>query len=192
VAKKTSQQIPVLVEFVERRIYLIRAQKVMLDFDLAEIYGVATKRLNEQVTRNSERFPEDFMFRLSRKETDLLSQSQFATGSQKHRDTRYPPRAFTEQGVSMLSGILRSPRAIQANIAIMRAFVRQRRMLANHEELARKLDKIESKYDAQFRVVFDAIRKLMAPSEPPRKRPPGSLRDVGSGRPRTTAWPARS
>jgi hypothetical protein len=170
VAKRTSQQIPVLVEFVERRIYLIRAQKVMLDFDLAEIYGVATKRLNEQVTRNSERFPEDFMFRLSRKETDLLNQSQFATGSQKHRDTRYPPRAFTEQGVSMLSGILRSPRAIQANIAIMRAFVRQRRMLANHEELARKLDKIESKYDAQFRVVFDAIRKLMAPPEPPRKR----------------------
>jgi len=158
------------MEDISRRILTIRGRRVMLDTDLAELYGVTTGALNQAIKRNAERFPKDFMFRLSREEADSL-RSQFVilkeAGRGKHR--KYLPFAFTEQGVSMLSGVLNSPRAIQVNIAIMRAFVRMRQMLVSHEELARKVDALEKKYDAQFRVVFDAIRALMEPPKPPRR-----------------------
>ncbi len=139
----------------------------MLDADLAELYGVSTKRLNEAVRRNTSRFPEDFMFRLSAEECISL-RSQFAT-SNGRGGRRYLLYAFTEQGVAMLSGVLSSPRAVQVNIAIMRAFVQMRRMLVSHEELARKVDALEGKYDSQFRVVFDAIRALMEPPKTPKR-----------------------
>jgi hypothetical protein len=142
----------------------------MLDADLAELYGVSTKVFNQAVHRNTERFPEDFMFRLSREEADSL-RSQIVTlktGRGQHR--KYLPYAFSEQGVAMLSGVLNSPRAVQVNIAIMRAFVRMRRMLVSNEELARKVNALEGKYDEQFRVVFDAIRALMEPPKTPHRR----------------------
>ncbi len=149
-------------EVIERRIYIIRRQKVMLDSDLAELYGVETRALNQAVTRNIDRFPEDFMFPLTREEAANLK-SQFVTSSSGHGGRRKVPRAFTEQGVAMLSSVLRSKRAIQANIAIMRTFVTLRQMLATNKDLARKLNDLEQKYDKQFRNVFAAIRQLMAP-----------------------------
>jgi hypothetical protein len=149
------------LQVIERRIYMIRRQKVMLDSDLAELYGVETKYLNKQVTRNKGRFPRDFMFQLSAAEWANL-RSQIGTSS-SHGGRRYRPRVFTEQGVAMLSSVLRSPRAIQVNVVIMRTFVKLRQMLANHEDLARKLAALERKYDRKFRVVFEAIRQLMAP-----------------------------
>lgn len=151
------------VERIEKSILLIRGQKVMLDKDLADLYGVKTKVLNQAVTRNLKRFPDDFMFCLTRQEVANLK-SHFVTSS--WGGTRKLPRVFTEQGVAMLSSVLRSERAIQVNIEIMRTFVRLRRMLAGHEELARKLAALEKKYDRQFKVVFDAIRELMAPKRP--------------------------
>jgi len=157
---------------LERRIYLIRGHKVILDRDLAELYGVPTKRLNEQVTRNINRFPGDFMFQLGDDEAEVL-RSQIATSKEGRGGRRYLPRVFTEHGVAMLSSILRSERAAQVNIAIMRAFVRLRQLLATHEELARKLDAMEHTYDAQFKVVFDVIRKLMEPPPEEPKRPIG-------------------
>ncbi len=153
------------VEIIERKIYLIRGQKVMLDSDLAELYGVQTKRLNEQVRRNPKRFPDDFMFQLTNAEMESL-RSHFATlktGRGKHR--KYLPLAFTEQGVSMLSSVLNSDRAIEVNVQIMRTFVKLREMLTANKDRARKLDQMEKKYDAQFRVVFDAIRQLMSPPD---------------------------
>src|SRR2546425_8681475 len=143
---------------------LIRDHRVMLDADLAVLYGVPTKRLAEQVRRNSRRFPADFMFRLTAVEARIL-RSRIATSSfgRGWGGRRYAPYAFTEQGVAMLSSVLRSPRAVQVNIAIMRAFVRLRGLLASSEALARKLDALERKYDARFKVVFDAIRQLMSP-----------------------------
>lgn len=158
------------VERIERAIYLIRGEKVMLDRDLAELYDVTTAALNQAVRRNLDRFPEDFMFQLTREELAQLNRSQFVIGSQKHRDPRFRPYAFTEQGVAMLSSVLRSKRAISVNIEIMRAFVKLRQMLASNAELSRRLDELESKYDRQFKVVFDAIRELMSPPAPPRKR----------------------
>lgn len=155
------------VNRIERAILLIRRQKVILDADLATLYGVETRVLVQAVKRNLERFPEDFMFQLSSEEFTIL-RSQSVTSS-NWGGRRYPPYAFTEQGVAMLSSVLRSPRAIQVNIEIMRAFIRLRQMLASHAELARKLDTLENKYDAQFKEVFDAIRQLMAPSEPKRR-----------------------
>jgi hypothetical protein len=155
----------------ERRILLIRGIKVMLSHDLAELYGVETKALNRAVKRNTERFPKDFMFRLSDKEWSDL-RCQIGTSSSKDKadikswgGSRVAPYAFTEQGVAMLSSILRSRRAALVNIAIMRAFVRLREMLLTNTELARKLAALESKYDSQFKVVFDAIRQLMAPPD---------------------------
>lgn len=156
-------------EVIEKRIYLIRGQKVMLDEDLAQLYEVPTKRLNEQVRRNLRRFPSDFMFRLSPKETRFL-RSQFATSKKGRGGRRYIPFAFTEQGIAMLSTVLNSERAIHVNIAIMRAFVKLRQILASHAELARKLAELEKKYDRQFKVVFDAIRQMMAPPEKPKRR----------------------
>jgi len=156
----------IFAEQVERRIYLLRGHKIMLDTDLAQLYEVSTKRLNEQVRRNMARFPSDFMFQLTSQETDSL-RSQFATlkqGRGHHR--KYLSYAFTEQGVAMLSSVLNSERAIQVNIAIMRAFVKLRQILATHRELARKLAEFERTlegHDAQIRSLFDAIRQLMAP-----------------------------
>lgn len=148
---------------VERAIRIICGDKVILDEDLAELYGVEVKRLNEQVRRNLDRFPADFMFQLTNQEfTDL--KSQFATSSQ-WGGRRTPPYAFSEQGVAMLSSVLHSKRAVQVNIEIMRTFVRLRKLLASNAELAERLDQLEAKYDGQFRTVFEAIRQLMAPVE---------------------------
>jgi hypothetical protein len=155
-------------ERIEQRILLIRGQKVMLDADLAELYGVTTKRLNEQVKRNRDRFPEDFVLVLSEEESAIL-RSQNATSS-SWGGRRYNPLAFTEQGVAMLSSVLHSQRAVQVNITIMRAFVKLREMLASNRDLARRLDDMEKKYDTQFKVVFDAIRELMRPPEKARRR----------------------
>ena len=163
-------------ERIEHAIVLIRGHKVMLDADLAGLYGVPTKVFNQAVKRNIDRFPEDFMFQLTPEEFENLRlqcgasslRSQFVTSSWGGR--RYRPRAFTEQGVAMLSSVLRSPRAVQVNIEIMRAFVRLRQMLAEHKELARRLDELEEKYDAQFKGVFDAIRQLMAPAATKHRR----------------------
>jgi hypothetical protein len=160
------------LDTVERRIYVFRDQNVMLDQDLAALYGVETKVLNQAVSRNRERFPEDFMFRLTREEFEILT-SQIVTSSWGGR--RYPPYAFTEQGVAMLSSVLRSKQAVQVNIAIMRAFVRMREVMISHKEMARRIDDMERKYDTQFKAVFDAIRRLMEPPEPPKKRPIGYI-----------------
>ena len=161
----------VVPDVVEKHILFVRGQKVMLDNDLAKLYGVSTGRLNEQVRRNIKRFPPDFMFVLTVEEDQVL-RSQFAISKKGRGGRRYRPLAFTEQGVAMLSSVLNSERAIQVNIAIMRAFVRLRQILATHKALAKKLEEMESKYDRQFRAVFEAIRELMTPPEP-RKRPIG-------------------
>ncbi|OGL42256.1 MAG: DNA-binding protein [Candidatus Schekmanbacteria bacterium GWA2_38_9] len=156
------------LEAIEKKIYLIRGQKVMLDKDLAVLYCVKAIRLREQVKRNIKRFPEDFMFQLDEKEIDIMV-SQNAIPSRKYLGG-YQPYVFTEQGVAMLATVLNSERAIKVNIEVMRTFVRLRQMLASNKELAKRLDELESKYDAQFRVVFDAIRQLMTPPEPRQKQ----------------------
>lgn len=150
-------------ELIERKIYIIRGQKVMLDKDLARLYGVTTGRLNEQVRRNIKRFPEDFMFRLTENEAKSLI-SHFAIS--KRGGTRHLPHVFTEQGVAMLSSVLTSERAIEVNIAIMRAFVRLRMIIATHKELAKKLKELESKiekHDSEIIAIFEAIRRLTEP-----------------------------
>ena len=153
---------------VERSIYAIRGHKVMLDSDLAVLYRVQTKVLVQAVRRNSQRFPSDFMFRLTPREFQIL-RSQSVT-SKNAGGRRYPPYAFTEQGVAMLSSVLRSPRAIQVNIAIMRTFVRLREFLLTHEQIAQRLAILEDKCDGQFEVVFEAIRELMTPRSDHRRR----------------------
>lgn len=156
------------LEHVQRAILVLRGHRVMLDADLAELYGVETGALVRAVKRNLERFPDDFMFQLSAAEFEnLRSQSGI---SRSWGGRRYLPYVFTEQGVAMLSSVLHSPRAVQVNIEIMRAFVRLREMLAANADLARKLAALEKKYDAQFRIVFDAIRDLMAPPVTPKGR----------------------
>ena len=160
------------VECIERSILLIRGHKLILDADLAALYGVETKQLIRAVKRNLPRFPDDFMIQLNKEESENL-RFHFGTSSQ-WGGRRYPPYAFTEQGVAMLSSVLRSKRAVQVNIEIMRTFVRLRRLLASHADLARKLDSLEKKYDTQFKVVFDAISELMKPPET-KKRPIGFL-----------------
>lgn len=158
------------VERIANRIYLIRGEKVMLDSDLAELYGVPTRRLNEQVKRNIGRFPEDFAFQLTHREFEAL-RSQIATlkpsGRGRHR--KYPPYAFTEHGVAMLSSVLRSDRATQINVAIIRTFIRLRQILTTHKDLARKVEE----HDRQIAVLFDAVKKLLAPPDPPKKNPIG-------------------
>ena len=149
-------------EIIENAIYLVRGEKVMLDRDLARLYKVTTAAFNQAVRRNRDRFPEDFMFQLTMAEVTQLNRSQIVIGSQKHRDPRSRPYAFTEQGVAMLSSVLRSKVAITVNIEIMRAFVKLRQMLTSNAELSRRLDELESKYDKQFGVVFEAIRHLMS------------------------------
>lgn len=157
---------------IESAIYALRGEKVLLDEDLASLYRVETKRLIEQVKRNIERFPDDFMFQLTQQEWESLrSQSATSKGDRPGRGgRRYTPYAFTEQGVAMLSSVLRSETAVAVNIEIMRAFVRLRSMLASNEQMQRKLDSLERKYDKQFKVVFDAIRALMTPPEPKKSR----------------------
>jgi chromosome condensin MukBEF ATPase and DNA-binding subunit MukB len=162
-------EMDVPVERIQKRIYLIRGQKVMLDRDLAALYELPTKVLKQAVKRHADRFPDDFMFVLNRNEF-LNWRSQFVTSNSDRIGLRYAPMAFTEQGVAMLSSVLNSTRAIQVNIAIMRAFVQLRAILSTHADLARKLEDLEKKYDAQFRVVFDAIRQLMTSPEPVRKQ----------------------
>jgi len=175
---------------VERRIYLIRGEKVMLDYDLAALYGVPTKALNQAVKRNRKRFPDDFMFQLSMEETSSLrsqlvtlneqtartegavkNRSQFVTGSLKHRERKSRPYAFTEQGVAMLSSVLSSERAVKVNIAIMRAFVRLREALETNRELAQKFSELEKRvgqHDEEITAILKAIRQLMAPPKKPR------------------------
>jgi hypothetical protein len=159
---------PVIEQRVEHKILLIRGHKVMLDADLATLYEVETKNLNKAVKRNLERFPADFMFQLTLEET-LALRFQFGTSKEGHGGRRYLPYAFTEQGVSMLSSVLNSPRAIQVNIAIMRAFVKLRQLLSTHADLARKLEEMEKRYDHQFKAVFEAIHQLMLPPTKPAK-----------------------
>ena len=154
------------VESITRAILVLRRQRVILDAELATLYGVTTKRLNEQVKRNAERFPEDFMFRLARTEVEVLNRSQFATGSQKHRDPRFPPSAFTEHGAIMAATILNSPRAVEMSVFVVRAFVRLRELLASNTALARKLDELERKYqhhDEAITAILSAIRELTNP-----------------------------
>jgi hypothetical protein len=164
---KQSGLIP--IERIEKAIYLIRGERVMLDYDLAALYQVSTKALNQAVGRNRERFPIDSMFQLTVIELNQLNRSQVVTGSQKHRNPKFGPHAFTEHGILMLSSVLDSDRAVQVNIEIMRAFVNLRRMLASNVELAGKLKDLESKYDQQFKVVFDAVRQLISPPRTTRK-----------------------
>jgi len=170
------------VERIERMILLIRGQKVMLDADLAELYGVETKTLNRAVKRNIERFPDDFMFQLTEEEGEVLRcqfgtsngaldlRLQNVTSKDGRGGRRYPPYVFTELGVAMLSSVLHSPRAVAVNIDIMRAFVRLRQLLSSNKDLARRLDALEAKYDKQFKVVFDAIRQLMTPPVKEKRR----------------------
>jgi hypothetical protein len=167
----SKKQTVIPLERIETRIFLLRGQKVMLSTDLAELYGVEPRALVQAVKRNIARFPGDFMFQLSAPEYENLK-SQFVNSSWGGL-RRAVPYAFTEQGVAMLSSVLHSKRAVRVNIEIMRAFVRLRQMLASNANLARKLAALEKKYDAQFRVVFDAIRELMTPPEPKKKRPIG-------------------
>ena len=154
------------VERIETKILLIRGKKVMLDRDLAMLYGVSTKSLNQAVKRNSTRFPQDFAFQLTPNEDQNLK-SQFVTSSLEHGGRRKLPMAFTEQGVAMLSSVLRSERAIRVNIQIMRTFTKLRELIGQNEDLQRKIEALESRYDEQFKIVFDAIRRLIAEDEAP-------------------------
>jgi hypothetical protein len=180
------------VEQVARRILYFRGEKVLLDFDLAVLYGVGVKVLNQAVKRNRERFPDDFMFQLTGEETQLLRSqllrsdnrqvaenggpgtnwSQIVTSSQKYRGTKYRPYAFTEEGVAMLSSVLKSKRAVKVNIAIMRAFVKLRQTLDANRQLARKFSELEErvgKHDDEIAAILEAIRQLMTPPERPRR-----------------------
>jgi len=163
-----SRGMTILSNRIASAILFVRGEKVMLDADLASLYEVETKALVRAVKRNIERFPEDFMFQLTRAEFDIL-RCQTGT-SRSWGGRRTAPYAFTEHGVAMLSSVLHSDRAVYVNIEVVRTFVRLRRILATHEDLARKLVALEKKYDAQFKVVFDAIRELMTPPMPPKRR----------------------
>lgn len=162
-------------EVIERRILLIRGHKVMLDRDLARLYGVTTKALNQAVKRNQERFPEGFMFQLTEKEKD-----EVVTNCDHLKDLKFSyqlPYAFTEQGVAMLSSVLKSKRAIQVNILIMKTFVRLRELISSHKDILAKVEEIEKKYDAQFKIVFDALRKILDP-KPSKIKKIGFLADL--------------
>jgi phage regulator Rha-like protein len=156
-------------EIIESKIYLIRGKKVMMDRDLAVLYGVETKVLNQAVKRNPQRFPDDFMFRLSGEEIRDLLRSQSVT-LKRGQHYKYLPYVFTENGVAMLSTVLNSEKAIQVNIQIMRTFTRLKEIMLSHKDLSRRLDDLETKYDGQFRVVFEAIRQLMAPPLKPKRK----------------------
>ena len=165
-------------ERIERSILLLRGRRVILDADLAYLYGVTTARLNQQIRRNIGRFPDDFAFLLTPDEFGDLK-LHFATSSAGWGGRRKPPYAFTEHGALMAANVLKTPVAVHTSIQVVRAFVRLREMLSSHKELARRLDELEKKYDSQFRVVFDAIRELMAPPSPRSRRRIGF--DVNNG-----------
>ncbi|KKW32338.1 MAG: KilA-N, DNA-binding domain protein [Candidatus Uhrbacteria bacterium GW2011_GWA2_52_8d] len=148
------------IELIESKIYVFRGKNVMIDRDLATLYGVETRVLNQAVRRNVQRFPEDFMFQLTDQESQNL-RSQIVISSLEYGGRRYSPYVFTEQGVAMLSSVLKSDRAIQVNIQIMRTFTRMREMLTENEELRRKIELLEKQYDEKFVMVFDAIRRLI-------------------------------
>jgi hypothetical protein len=181
---KPDEVIP--LEHISRVIVVLRGQRVLLDAELAPLYGVTTKRLNEQVKRNAARFPEDFLFRLSAAEVETLNRSQIATGSQKHRDPRFPPYAFTEHGAIMASMVLNSPHAVEMSIYVVRAFVQLREMLSSNRELARRfaqletrLDKKLTEHDRAIGAILSAIRELMNPTAPaPKRRPIGFTADL--------------
>jgi len=162
--KSTGSIIP--IERIQKYIYLIRGRKVLLDRDLAQLYGIETKVLNRAVSRNIARFPEDFMFQLDRDEFENL---RFHFGTSSWGGRRYRPRAFTEQGVAMLSSVLRSRRAIEVNIAIMRTFVKLREILATNSALRRKIEAMERQYDEQFKLVFKVLSEMVMPS--PKSKP---------------------
>ena len=165
---KSKTSVP--VQDITRSIRILRGHKVLLDAELADLYGVPTKALNQAVKRNTERFPEDFLFRLTRTETDALNRSQIVTSHQKHRDPRFPPYAFTEHGAIMAATILNSPRAVEMSVYVVRAFVRLRELLASNTALARKLDELERKYkhhDNAIAAILSAIREL---TNPPRSK----------------------
>ncbi len=184
-SSKMARKARVDAEVIQRAVLRVRSQNVLLDADLADLYGVDVRALNQAVARNANRFPSDFMFKLTAKETASLRSQSVILESDRGRNSlrsqtvtldggrgrhrKYLPNAFTEQGVAMLSSVLRSQRAVRVNIEIMRAFVQLRRMLGGNEELARKLDALERKCDGQFRVVFHAIRELMAPVRRPQR-----------------------
>lgn len=161
------QKSTIPMERIENKILLIRRQKVMLDADLAELYGVTTKRLNEQVKRNRDRFPKDFMFQLTAKEKAEVVANCDHLPRLKYSTTL--PNAFTEHGAIMIASVLSTERAIEVSVFVVRAFIKLREMLATHKDLASKLDEMEKKYDAQFKVVFEAIRQLMSEPEKPRR-----------------------
>jgi hypothetical protein len=164
----SAKQLPIPAERIEKAILLVRGQKVMLDRDLAVLYGVETRALNQAVKRNRDRFPDDFMFELTRDEIRNISQSVICSSTMKHAKNAY---AFTEQGVAMLSSVLHSKRAVEVNIEIMRVFVRLREMMATHKELAFKLIELEERlegHDEQIQNIFEAIRRLKTPPESPR------------------------
>jgi ORF6N domain len=186
--QKTTSLEPIAAPVIEKRIFAVRERQVMLDEDLADLYGVGTRRLVEQVKRNLDRFPEDFMFQLSKDETAAL-RSQIATSNSGRGGRRYAPYVFTEQGVAMLSGVLRSKRAVAVNIEIMRAFVELRRVAGSFQELQKRLDQMEldigarlSEHDEQLRQIFEALRQLIAP-------PLGRSDPSGSGFARTRNSP---
>ena len=162
------------LEMIEGRILLIRGKKVMLDRDLAMLYGVETRALNQAVRRNIERFPEDFILRLTREEIMRISQFVISSVHPGIKTLKFSKNvmAFTEHGVAMLSSVLNSPRAVQVNIQIMRTFAKLREIISQHKDLARRLDELEKNYDVKFKVVFDAIRQLMQ-SPVPKRRPIG-------------------
>jgi cell division septum initiation protein DivIVA len=157
------------VERIARKIYLMRSVKVMLDRDLAELYNVETSQLKRAVRRNIDRFPSDFMFELTKTELEDW-RCQFGTSKSDKMGLRHKPMAFTEQGVAMLSSILRSKRAIHVNIQIMRAFTQLRKMLSTNEDLRQKIESMEKKYDEQFQIVFEAIKQLIETDEKPKKK----------------------
>jgi hypothetical protein len=173
-SKRAGAVVP--VEHITQSILVFRGHKVLLDAELAELYGVPTKALNQAVKRNAERFPEDFMFRLSGAEAEALKRSQLVTGSQKHRDPRFPPHAFTEHGAMMAAMILNSPRAVEMSVYVVRAFVKLRELLASNRELARRFDELEARlekrlteHDEAIAAILSAIRQLMNPPAPKRR-----------------------
>ena len=181
---RTSKTLMIPDELVMNKIYLVRAQKVMIDFDLAELYGVETRSLNQAVKRNDSRFPADFMFRLSKKEWESLrsqivissgesNSSQFVMSSKKHRGNVYLPYAFTEQGVAMLSSVLKSETAIRVNIQIIRIFTRMREIIMTHKDILLQLEKIEKKlagHDEDITLIFHYLKQLLTPPQPARRK----------------------
>jgi hypothetical protein len=184
-ARAASQVLPptamVRATDIERRIFSLRGHKVMLDSDLAQVYGVGTKVLNQAVRRNPDRFPSDFLLRLTSEEADSL-RSQIVTSKAGRGGRRYLPYVFTEHGAVMLASVLNSSAAVAASIQVVRAFVRLRTILATHRDLARKLDALEQKCDRRFKAVFDTIRELLAPLADARKRPIGFVASRRKGR----------